>query len=55
MLSPCKNCNNRQIGCHIVCEQYKAFKKERQALNTKIRRNNEYSFIGSMAFCLKRI
>ena len=26
---PCKDCENRQIGCHSVCEKYKTWRKEK--------------------------
>ena len=25
-LSPCKDCKDRQIGCHVKCERYGAFR-----------------------------
>ncbi len=55
MNNPCKNCLKRQLGCHIVCGRYKSFVKERQAINAKIRQENEYTFVGTLAFCLKRV
>lgn len=27
MMSPCKDCGDREIGCHSKCEKYKAFKE----------------------------
>lgn len=27
MMSPCKGCGDREIGCHSKCEKYKAFKE----------------------------
>lgn len=34
--SPCKDCINRVVGCHSVCEQYKQFQcineQEREAI-----------------------
>ena len=29
MLNPCKNCSERQLGCHGKCEKYAAWKTER--------------------------
>lgn len=29
--APCKNCEDRQLGCHSQCERYKKFKEESQA------------------------
>lgn len=28
MKAPCKDCPNRQIGCHSTCEKYLEFRKE---------------------------
>lgn len=55
MNNPCYKCEKRQIGCHIVCNRYKTFAKERQAINAKIKAEKEYMFIGTMAFYLKRV
>ena len=27
MTAPCKNCGDREIGCHSKCEKYKTFRK----------------------------
>ena len=29
MDAPCKDCPDRVVGCHSVCEKYKAFREER--------------------------
>ena len=29
--SPCLNCEDRQCGCHVVCERYNAFQQARRA------------------------
>lgn len=55
MKNNCLNCKNRQIGCHIVCNQYKAFAKQKQAINALIRQEREYTFVGTLAFELKRV
>lgn len=33
MLAPCKDCEDREVGCHAGCEKYLAYKKEREKLN----------------------
>lgn len=38
--SPCKDCNNRKIGCHSVCDDYKAFYEKNE--NDRIKRFNSY-------------
>lgn len=32
MKSPCKNCNNRQIYCHVNCSKYADFVAQRKAI-----------------------
>ena len=32
MIPPCKDCPDRQIGCHSTCEKYIEFKKENDKL-----------------------
>ena len=39
MITCCKNCNKRKVGCHGVCEDYIAFKSEHDAELERI--NNE--------------
>ena len=29
----CKDCKSRYVGCHAECEEYKAFRKEKDELN----------------------
>lgn len=54
-MNPCLNCQKRQIGCHAVCDEHKDDVKKKQAINAKIRRDREYTFVGTEAFCLKRV
>lgn len=28
MTAPCKNCNDRFVGCHGQCDRYKAFRAD---------------------------
>lgn len=35
MRPPCHGCTDREMGCHIVCEKYLAFRKEREAAYAK--------------------
>lgn len=32
MNAPCKDCKDRAVGCHGSCEQYKAFRAERDRM-----------------------
>lgn len=32
MLAPCKDCKDREIGCHSKCERYKEFVEENEKL-----------------------
>ena len=40
----CKDCTKRYVGCHSVCENYNAWKKEHDELVKKQRKimSNEY-------------
>lgn len=35
MLSPCKNCSRRFVGCHIQCPQYKAYTEDNTAIRER--------------------
>lgn len=35
MITPCKGCTKREVGCHGKCEDYKTFKNEMTAVNKK--------------------
>lgn len=51
MKAPCKDCPDRQVGCHSTCEKYIEFKKEadeqrqeriaRSEINQFVRESNE--------------
>ena len=44
--SPCKDCVDRQVGCHSTCEKYIAFRKElddlHEVVERKKRMENDY-------------
>lgn len=35
MLSPCKDCEKRELGCHSRCEAYRLYDKENQERRKK--------------------
>lgn len=35
--APCKDCNDRQLGCHDRCEKYLNFKAENEKTKNMIR------------------
>ena len=37
MKVPCKDCPNRQVGCHSTCEKYIEYKKESDRLREERR------------------
>lgn len=39
--APCKECENRHVGCHGECEAYKTWTEDRKELNRKIRDDGE--------------
>lgn len=54
--APCKDCPNRQVGCHSTCEKYLTFRKERNELNESIykQREKEYAEYQRYVQSLKR-
>lgn len=42
--APCKDCPDRQVGCHSTCEKYLAFRKERNELNEKTYKQKEVEY-----------
>ena len=43
MSNNCMNCADRCVGCHSTCEIYKAFRAERDELNSKKNKNRVIS------------
>lgn len=41
MNCPCKDCDNRNIACHSVCEEYKKYKEDAASLKLKIDKQKE--------------
>lgn len=40
LVAPCKDCRDRELGCHSKCIKYMEFKKQQDALNKQ--RREEY-------------
>ena len=40
--SPCKDCENRQIGCHGSCAAYNEYREKEAAYRKEYRRRNTY-------------
>lgn len=38
MNAPCKDCSDRQVGCHSTCEKYIVFSKEKRQRNEIIKK-----------------
>ena len=46
MNAPCKNCKERQLGCHSYCDLYQEFVEANEIKKRKIReQNDEDNFI----------
>lgn len=43
---PCKECDKRTVGCHAVCEEYKAFRSKVDTTNKTIRKAKTMENIG---------
>lgn len=41
MLYPCKDCQKREIGCHVTCDDYLRKRKEQDILNAYIHNDVE--------------
>ena len=41
MKPPCKDCTDRAVCCHSVCEQYKAYKEYNDSLKNNIKARKE--------------
>lgn len=41
--APCKNCSDRDFGCHERCETYQKFKKERFNYNLQVAKSKGYN------------
>ena len=37
-LAPCMNCSDRHIGCHGICDRYKAYTEAHEELKESIRK-----------------
>lgn len=35
-VAPCKNCDERRVGCHAVCRKYTAWKVDHEAFMKKV-------------------
>lgn len=40
--APCKNCTDRQLGCHDTCDKYIEYATELKALNDRIKEGNRH-------------
>ncbi len=38
--APCKDCEERVLGCHASCERYLSFKKEADLIRAKVVKQN---------------
>lgn len=41
MKSPCMVCEERVIRCHVTCDKYAEFRRKREAINEKRKRDVE--------------
>ena len=50
MMSPCKECGNRYVGCHADCSLYMDFRKRLNDQNETIRqeREKDYEWYGKV-------
>ena len=57
LLSPCKDCTDRTIGCHSSCETYKGFKEKSEAQRQERyeRNDKEQAFSDHMQLSKRRM
>jgi hypothetical protein len=49
MKAPCKNCMQRNLGCHSKCDKYQAFRTELDSINAKRKAERDFNdFIHSV-------
>lgn len=41
IMSPCKNCTDRCIGCHTTCGDYAIYKQELEHRRTEVKAEND--------------
>ena len=41
LISPCKNCTDRCIGCHTTCGDYAEYKQELERRRTEVKAVND--------------
>ena len=39
--APCKDCKDRELGCHDWCQLYREFRKELDQYNEVVKKNKE--------------
>lgn len=44
MVYPCKDCEDREVGCHSSCDKYKVAKKMDKRIKRQKRIGSEYAF-----------
>lgn len=58
MNAPCKDCQDRVLGCHSVCEKYKTFlvenEKRKEAIWKDKEINEHFKHIASMRRVLRQ-
>lgn len=50
MVAPCKDCTDRELGCHSKCEKYKAFKEWNDQAREKRRQEDSLPTITKWSF-----
>lgn len=54
-LSPCKDCEKRHPHCHSECEEYAAYREDRDKVNAERQKESAYKDIQSrMMYSMKK-
>lgn len=43
MISPCKDCEDRTVGCHGSCERYKRYTEEQERIRDLMHQDLEFT------------
>ena len=42
---PCYKCDKRRVGCHSICDEYKAYEQIRHEINEQINRKRDEDYM----------
>ena len=55
IVAPCKDYKDRELGCHAKCEEYIAFRKQRDEENEREREYKQKMFVPAISNIKRRV